>query len=149
MIAVELAQLDQLVTTYGGLLARVQQQQPDVVELAALATVLHSFYNGAEGIFLSIARLLDRQVPDEARWHRALLAQMAQPAVARPAVLSATLETRLTDYLAFRHYFRHAYAFSLDWARLEPLVHELPHVHKALRDELEPFLQFLAAQPEA
>jgi hypothetical protein len=123
--------------------------QSITVELAALATVLHSFYNGSEGIFLNIARLLDGHMPDETRWHRALLAQMARPAAARPAVLSADLETRLTDYLAFRHYFRHAYAFTLDWARMESLVDELPRVHEALRGELGAFLQFLAARPEA
>lgn len=138
-----------LFATYAGLLARVRHQEPDVIELAALATVLHSFYNGAEGIFLAIARQLDRHVPDEPRWHRLLLAQMAHPEGRRPAVISTLLETRLTDYLAFRHYFRHTYAFTLDWARLEPLVRELPTVHETLRDELTTFLQFLAAQPES
>ena len=49
-ISVEIAQLDLLFVTYAELLAKVQQLSPDVVELAALATVLHSFYNGTEGI---------------------------------------------------------------------------------------------------
>ena len=134
--------------TYAELLAKVQQLSPDVVELAALATVLHSFYNGTEGIFLAVARRLDQHMPDEPRWHRALLAQMARPGAVRPALISVLLEARLTDYLAFRHYFRHAYAFTLDWARLEPLVSGLQSVYEALRDELVAFLKFLAAQPE-
>jgi hypothetical protein len=100
-------------------------------------------------MFQTVARQFDQQVPGEPRWHRALLAQMARPTAMRPALISALLEARLTDYLAFRHYYRHAYTFTLDWARLEPLVRGLPSVHEALRDELAVFLQFLAAQPES
>jgi hypothetical protein len=39
--------------------------------MTALASVLHSFYNGLENIFLSIARHVDQQVPTGDRWHRA------------------------------------------------------------------------------
>ena len=148
-ITVEIAQLDLLFATYADLLAHVQQQAPDVVELAALATVLHSFYNGTESMFLAVARQVDQHVPDAPRWHRTLLAQMVRPGTVRPALITAPLEARLLDYLAFRHYFRHAYAFTLDWARLQPLVLVLPSVYAALRDELTTFLQFLAAQPES
>jgi len=148
VIKVELAQLDLLLATYADLIDRVQQQAPDVVELAALATVLHSYYNGAENVFLAVARHLDVQVPEGTRWHRELLAQVARPTTTRPALLSSSLETRLTVYLAFRHYFRHSYSFALDWARLEPLVRELPSVHTTLREELEVFVNFLTRQPD-
>ncbi len=147
-ISIELAQLDVLLATYAELLARVQVQAPDVVELAALATVLHSYYNGFEGILLAVARQIDHQVPEDARWHRALLAQVTLPTVHRPAVISKPLEMRLTVFMAFRHYFRHAYAFKLDWARLEPLVRELPEVHSLLRVELDVFMAFLATQSD-
>lgn len=148
-INVEVAQLELLLATYGALIDRVQHQAPDVVELAALATVLHSYYNGAENIFIAVARQLDAQLPKETRWHRELLAQVAQPTTRRPALLSPALETHLTVYLAFRHYFRHSYAFTLDWSRLAPLVRELPGVHARLKEELGLFLDYLAAQPES
>lgn len=145
-ISVETAQLDLLFTTYADLFARVQQQPPNVVEIAALATVLHSFYNGVESIFLVVARQLDQSVPVDPRWHRVLLNQMSQPTPTRPAVISAAVETRLTDYLAFRHYFRHAYTFMLDWARMEPLVQGLSSMYQSLRHELDTFQQLLAIQ---
>lgn len=148
VIKVDLAQLDLLLATYTSLIDQVQQQSPDVVELAALATVLHSYYNGVESIFLAVARLLDKQLPKGNRWHRELLAQVARPTMARPALLSSSLETRLTVYLAFRHYFRHTYAFTLDWARLEPLVCELRSVHATLHREIEVFLNFLTRQSD-
>lgn len=148
VIKVDLAQLDLLLATYTSLIDQVQQQSPDVVELAALATVLHSYYNGVESIFLAVARLLDKQLPEGNRWHRELLAQVARPTMTRPALLSPSLETRLTVYLAFRHYFRHSYAFTLDWARLEPLVRELRSVHATLHREIEVFLNFLTRQSD-
>ena len=67
---VEIAQLHLLFATFDELLARVAQQRPDIVELAALATVLHTFYNGAENCFVAIARQYDQEVPNVARWHR-------------------------------------------------------------------------------
>ncbi len=39
--------------------------------------------------------------------------------------MEAGLVDRLRPYLAFRHVFRHAYAFDLNWKKMEPLVREL------------------------
>lgn len=50
-ITFEIAQIDKLFEVYAELLSRVQQRQPDTVEIAAVASVLHSFYNGVENIF--------------------------------------------------------------------------------------------------
>ena len=36
---------------------------PDLVEITALASVLHSFYNGLENVFLSISKAVDADVP--------------------------------------------------------------------------------------
>lgn len=59
----ELEQIDQLFLYYADLLAKVREATPDRVEMAALASVLHSFYNALENIFLSIAKGLDGMVP--------------------------------------------------------------------------------------
>ncbi len=72
----EVEQIDQLLTVYADLLGRVHQHTPDMVEVTAVASVLHSFYNGLENIFLSIAKGLDQQVPTGSQWHQDLLVQM-------------------------------------------------------------------------
>ena len=48
----EIGQIDQLFESYAGLLEQVQKNIPDLVEVTAVASVLHSFYNGLENIFL-------------------------------------------------------------------------------------------------
>jgi hypothetical protein len=140
-LEVEVRQLDTLMMRYAELLRRVQRQEPDLVELTALASVLHSFYNGLENIFLAIAKGLDEHVPEGGRWHRDLLEQMTSETPRRPALLSTSLAQRLREYLAFRHFYRHAYVFFLEWPALEMLVRSLPEVWREARGEIDVFLR--------
>ena len=52
----ELHQIDNMLGSYEELLARCKEQEPSLVELTAAASVLHSFYNGVENIFLVVAK---------------------------------------------------------------------------------------------
>jgi hypothetical protein len=115
-VAFEIGQIDQLFVAYADLLERVQQRTPDLIEVAAVASVLHSFYNGRENAFLAIAKGLDRQVPDSAQWHRDLLLHMTQETASRGEVISTELAQKLADYLGFRHFYRHTYSFLLAWS---------------------------------
>lgn len=140
-VTFEISQIDQLLAAYAELWERAHENTPDLVEMTAMASVLHSFYNGLENIFLSIAKGLDQGVPNSAQWHRDLLVQMTQETTNRPKVISSELVQKLTDYLGFRHFYRHSYSFFLDWNELENLVSSLPdvwdHTRKALQDFLD------------
>lgn len=96
---------------------------PSQFALNAIASYLHQFYTGCERILERIAVQVDESLPGGAFSHANLLAQMAreQPGI-RPAVLDKALWLRLQDYLAFRHFFRPAYGYTLEWAKLRPLV---------------------------
>jgi hypothetical protein len=144
-VSFEISQLDQLFAVYADLIRRATQQTPDLVEITALAAVLHSFYNGLENVFLSIARHYDQQVPTGDRWHRALLVQMAHPTQARASVLSVELVRTLTEYQGFRHFYRHSYSFFLSWDKLKPLVMNIHPTWHAARGELEAFLKVIGA----
>lgn len=75
-ISFEIGQIDELLKSYSDLLKQTQTQTPNLVEITALASVLHSFYNGLENIFLTIAKKIDQKVPETTHWHRDLLTQM-------------------------------------------------------------------------
>jgi len=136
--------MDDLFESYADLLSRVQTRSPDLVEVTAVASVLHSFYNGLENIFLSIAKGLDASVPTGAQWHRDLLAQMAERTPLRPLVITTETAHQLADYLGFRHFYRHSYSFFLEWDELEKLVTPLTKVWEQVKSELDLFLDRLS-----
>lgn len=101
------------------------------LELAGTAALLSSFYNGLENILKQVALSRRLPIPTGATWHRDLL----HLAVA-DGIISARMRDRLAPYLAFRHFFSHAYGFDLDPARLQPLVRDLAEVYKEFRSEI-------------
>jgi len=136
----EIGQIDQLFDSYADLLERQGKNDPDLVEITAIAAVLHSFYNGLENIFLSIAKGLDANVPSTAQWHRDLLNQMTNSTATRNPLLTIETSGRLSDYLGFRHFFRHSYSFFMEWEELEKLVTPLHEVWGQAKEEIEKFL---------
>jgi len=139
----EIEQVDQLLISYADLLNRVQTRVPDLVELTALASILHSFYNGLENIFLSISKGIDGDTPQGSHWHRDLLTQMSKPTPGRAAVLTEETSRQLADYLAFRHFYRHAYSFFLEWDEIANLVASLADVWALVRAQLIQFIEEL------
>jgi hypothetical protein len=139
----EIGQVDYLFESYADLFEQVRGKVPGLVEVTAVASVLHSFYNGLENIFLSIAKGIDRDVPTGAQWHRDLLAQMTQATSSRRPVLTRNTAHQLAGYLGFRHFYRHSYSFILEWDELAKLVVPLAEVWEQTKDELQLFLDSL------
>lgn len=144
----EIHQIEQLFETYSGLLERARRETPGMIEITAIASVMHSFYNGLENIFRSIAREIDADISTGERWHRDILTRMTESTVLRPPVLSHETFLRLTEYLAFRHFYRHSYSFILEWDELEKLVIPLPEIWEQVKFELNTFLDTLTAGKE-
>ncbi|MBI1878128.1 MAG: hypothetical protein HYR94_07865 [Chloroflexi bacterium] len=139
----EIGQIEELLEAYSDLVERANQSEPNLIEITALASVLHSFYNGLENIFLSIAKGVDKDVPTGLQWHRDLLNQMAQSTSSRDPVLTLETAHQLADYLGFRHFFRHSYSFFLDWTEMAKLILSLSKVWVQIKAELQFFLDKL------
>lgn len=136
----EIQQIEDLFVEFARLLDKSGVEEPDIVERVALGSVLHSFYTGVEGIFLTVAKRVDEQVPTGARWHRDLLDQMATPTGLRGVLISEETKKVLREYLAFRHFFRQAYAYVLRWEEMSDLVKRLVSTWRQARAEIEVFL---------
>jgi hypothetical protein len=67
---------------------------------------------------------------------------MKAPTANRPALLSEELHDRLNEYLRFRHAFRSAYSFDLDWRKMFPLVQGLEETFQDLEKALNEFLKW-------
>lgn len=125
--------------------ARSASGDPDAY-LNSVALNLHSWYSGLERVFELIALELDGGTLGGEAWHTELLRQMALdlPNV-RPPVIQRETAMHLDEYRKFRHRIRNIYATSLDPARMQSLVLELPSLWGEIRQEISTFLDFLAA----
>jgi hypothetical protein len=138
-VGIEKDQIDQLFAAYKPVLLKVSRETPDFIELAALATMLHSFYTGIENIFKRIAMEIAGSIPTGMTSHSDMLTAMTQPAANRSPVISEELRMRLGAYLGFRHVFRHAYSFDLEWSKMQGLVTPIETTWGRLKTELDQF----------
>lgn len=139
--ATEREQLQRLLLGVHGLLGKCRTTAPTEIELSALAATLHSFYTGIENIFKRVAVELGGEPVRGDAWHRELLLRMKTPAAQRPALLSEEFHDTLNEYLRFRHVFRNAYSFDLDWQKMSPLVLRLEDTFQKLGNALDAFLK--------
>lgn len=139
-IIFEMSEIDKLLNGVGPLLLLCKQRKPDLIETMASAAVLHSFYNGLENIFLNIAKDYDKSIPGGNKWHKKLLEQMIT-GITRKPVLSEEIYQKLNEYLIFRHFFRHAYSYRLDWDEMKELVLNIESVWTQVKAEITDFLK--------
>lgn len=140
----EIDLIDELFKSHKGLLKRLKKMAPNRIELSAAATVLHSFYNGIENIFIRIANRIDKEQPFSEYWHQELLEQLKRKTSKRNAVISEELHEKLNLYLGFRHFFRHSYAFHFKWEKMSELIFELDAVYDQFKSEINQFILSLA-----
>ena len=57
-IEYEIIQIDELLNKSKILITLCKKKEPDFVEVVAVGSILHSFYNGIENIFVLIAKSL-------------------------------------------------------------------------------------------
>lgn len=119
---------------------------PEHPDLFRAAVALHHGYAAMEGGFERIARGFEGLPDPGPRWHQELLAAMALPIPElRPSVLTPPSLAALRDALAFRHFFRHAYAVDLDPVRVRRVASDLEAAADTIEADLDSFIGTLTA----
>ena len=149
LIVRELGEIDTLLDKSSPFLENPGDAEPSFERLAALATVLNSFYTGLELIFQRILKEFDPRQPEGDRWHIELLNQVARGTESRLAVISEESRQRLRDYLAFRHRSRHMYANYLLWDGMAHLVADMSPTWNTVRAEILQFVQQQSSSADA
>ncbi len=106
-----------------------------IVELAGIGTFLHNFYTGIENILKQILHDEDIPIPFSDSWHRDLLILASEE-----KIITETTRAQLAKYLAFRHFFVHAYSFLLEERELKLLVDDVFDTHTTFKEEINAFI---------
>lgn len=139
-IVFEIQQIDELFTSFSELLEKSKVEAPTLIELTAIGSILHSFYNGIENIFKTIGKNIDGEIPSGNHWHSQLMKQMTESTYKRDPIISEGLKEKLADYLAFRHFYRNSYSFYLKWNELKKLTDPVIIVWSEFKIELKTFM---------
>lgn len=144
--------LDRIVDEAAACLNDLSGREPRHLEVRGAGDIVHDFYNAVEHFFERIAIELNGGLPAGPDSHVQLLRRMSREVESvRPAVIDDRLGEALHEYLRFRHLFRHGYGFSLDWAKIAPLLAQMQELVPELRRQFDDFvsmLQTLAARLE-
>ncbi len=132
--------IDKLFSEYELIFKKIEEETPDLFDMTILGSVLHSFYNGLENIFEIIAKNIDNNVPSGNKSHQELLHQMASENSNRNEILTEELYLKLREYATFRHFYRDAYSFQLNWKKMKPLIDDIHIVWKEVKQSLENFI---------
>jgi len=140
-IEFQIREIDLLIKQYKELLEI--SKKPGLIEITAIAGVLHSFYNGLESIFIFVLKLQEKSLPTGDNWHKQLIEELFKINENEKLVFPLSLKESIDSYRAFRHFYRHSYTFYLDWEEMDKMVIDLKNNWKSIKKYLNKFLNEL------
>lgn len=135
-VLIEIEKIDELIDTYNDLLKKVKTQRPDIVEIAALASIVQSFYTGIENILNRIAKKEKIVITNKSSWHKELLKEM----VAKGVISSGLWLDFLDEFRAIRHVFVHNYSHFYDWDEMENIVLKTEEAWRQSKEEISIYI---------
>jgi len=101
------------------------------LELAGVAVLLNNFYNGVENILKQVFKKLSLKLPEGPAWHQDLINSSVNE-----KIISEVLAEEISEYMGFRHFVAHGYAFDLKAERLQELANNVVKTFKKFKKEI-------------
>ncbi|MCG2711321.1 MAG: DUF86 domain-containing protein [Candidatus Omnitrophica bacterium] len=101
------------------------------LELAGISILLSNFYNGIENILKQIFKKESIKLPEGNAWHQNLI-----NSAVNKNIISADLAIKISEYMSFRHFVAHGYAFNLNPERLQELTDNVLKIFKKFKEEI-------------
>ena len=80
------------------------QEKPAIGELTILGSVLHSFYNGLEKIFISILKIKGKPIHSGKNWHKELIDELFKTSEFEKLIFPLPIKDIFEEYQHFRHF---------------------------------------------
>lgn len=101
------------------------------LELAGVAVLLNNFYNGIENILKQIFKDQSIKLPDGPSWHQTLI-----NTAVNSNIIPNSLAERISEYMGFRHFVAHGYAFNLNAERIQELADNVLTIFEEFKKEI-------------
>ena len=137
----EISRIDKSLDSVTTLLDLCRLKDPDIIEITAMAQVLHAFYNGAESVSLLILKYMNEKIPNDLKWHKAIFEMIFGSNSKNINILRDDIKKKLEKYLLFRHLIRHSYGSELIWNEMKPLANEILDIWKIMKTDFEMFME--------
>ncbi len=113
-------------------------------KVESLAYQLHNLYCAYEDLFKIIASTFENNIEEGLTWHKELLRRMSMSIRdIRPNLLSEASLRLLSELRAFRHFFRHAYAYELDAKKVKLVLEKALESEELFKKDLNSFINNL------
>ena len=101
------------------------------LELAGVAVLLNNFYNGIENILKQIFKKQSIKLLEGPAWHQNLI-----NTAVNENIISDSLAEEISEYMSFRHFVAHGYAFNLNVERLQELTDDVLKIFEKFKGEI-------------
>lgn len=119
-------------------------REDDPASVESVSYQLHNLYSAVEDLMKMVAAAFENSVADASQWHAQLLNRMMLTIEGvRPALFGKDTAVLLHELRSFRHFFRHAYAVPLVFARVAQNVEKARESRALLNRDVRTFLQQL------
>jgi hypothetical protein len=139
-ILYEISRIDKLLNDSSPLINLCKIKEPDYIEITAMAQILHSFYNGIEGIVILILKNINEKLPNDYKWHKTLLEISFGQNTRYFKIFRDEIKNLLNDYLNFRHFIRHSYSSELKWKDMEQLTKRIEELWIIIKEDFNNFI---------
>ena len=137
----EISRIERLLFDVKPLLDLCKLKEPDIIEIAASAQVLHSFYNGVESLIVLIFKNINIELPKSIKWHKTLFEMAFGENIKNVSIINNEIKTKLEKYMLIRHLIRHTYSSELNWDEMGPLIFIIEDMWRSIKSDIEVFIE--------
>ncbi|MDI6735824.1 MAG: hypothetical protein QME42_06480 [bacterium] len=138
------AQIEQIDKIYEEIKEREKGAKRNKARLESLGYKLHNLYCAFEDLFKIVARHFENQIRDISKYHKEMLQRMSLAIEGvRPALISDESYRELNELRAFRHFFRHAYSYELNYEKIMISLSSAYRLKQVYKEDISRFLNII------